>query len=54
MTEFVTLDRVTEAPGGEATDPHTGWVGEYHDRFRLAETKAFDSGVVVNVYERPG
>ena len=25
VTEFVTLDGVMEAPGGEPTHPHTGW-----------------------------
>lgn len=30
VSEFVTLDGVMEAPGGEPTHPHTNWVG---DRF---------------------
>jgi dihydrofolate reductase len=31
VTEFVTLDGVMEAPGGEPTHRHTGWVSDYFD-----------------------
>lgn len=31
VTEFVTLDGVMEAPGGEPSHPHTGWVGDFFD-----------------------
>jgi len=29
VSEYVTLDGVMEAPGGEPTHPHTGWVMDY-------------------------
>ena len=32
VTEFVSLDGVMEAPGGEPGFPHTGWVGRVPDR----------------------
>jgi dihydrofolate reductase len=28
VSEFVTVDGVMEAPGGEPTHPHTGWAGD--------------------------
>jgi dihydrofolate reductase len=31
VTEFLTLDGVMEAPGGEPTHAHTNWVGELFD-----------------------
>jgi dihydrofolate reductase len=34
VTEFITLDGVVEAPGGEPSHPHTGWVGDrFSERF---------------------
>jgi dihydrofolate reductase len=30
VTEFITIDGVVEAPGGEPGHPHTGWVFPYH------------------------
>src|SRR6476661_1725602 len=42
VTEFVTLDGVMEAPGGEAGHPHSGWVGDYigeqQMNYKLRET----------------
>jgi dihydrofolate reductase len=31
VSEYVTLDGVMEAPGGEPGHPHTGWVFDYED-----------------------
>ena len=42
VTEFVTLDGVMEAPGGEPGHPHSGWVFDYmseeQQRYKLQET----------------
>ncbi len=42
VSEFVSLDGVAEAPGGEAGHPHSGWVfdfmGPEQEQFKLAET----------------
>lgn len=47
VSEFVTLDGVMEAPGGEEGHPHTGWVfdfmGSDQERFKLDETLAADA-----------
>ena len=41
VTEFVTLDGVMEAPGGEPGHPHSGWVfefmGDEQEKFKLQE-----------------
>ena len=41
VTEFVTLDGVMEAPGGEQGHPHSGWVGPFMGpqelQFKLGE-----------------
>ena len=42
VSEFITLDGVMEAPGGEPTHPHAGWVFDYigdeQNRYKLQET----------------
>jgi len=42
VTEFITLDGVVEAPGGEPTHPHAGWTMPYGTpelfEFKLQET----------------
>lgn len=46
VTEFVTLDGVMEAPGGEPTHPHSGWALEYYSdeygEYKMQE--ALDAG----------
>ena len=47
VTEFITLDGVVEAPGGEPTHPHTGWTVPYGTpelyAFKLRETLEAES-----------
>jgi dihydrofolate reductase len=47
VTEFMTLDGVVEAPGGEPTHPHSGWTMPYGTPelygFKLQETLDADS-----------
>ena len=42
VSEFVTLDGVMEAPGGEPGHPHSGWVFDFvspeQEQFKLEET----------------
>ena len=52
-TEFVTLDGVMEAPGGETTHPHTGWVMAYmspeQQQYKLRETLDADTLLIGRV-----
>jgi dihydrofolate reductase len=47
VTEFVSLDGVVEAPGGEPTHPQTGWTIPYHGpdnmAYKLAEVHEAES-----------
>jgi dihydrofolate reductase len=42
VTEFLTLDGIMEAPGGEPSHPHSGWVMDYmsdeQQQYKLDET----------------
>jgi dihydrofolate reductase len=53
VTEFVTLDGVTEAPGGEPSHPHSGWVFDYQSPqqgdFKMKETFAAEALVLGRV-----
>ena len=53
VTEFVTLDGVMEAPGGEPGHPHSGWVIPFVDpeymQFKLEETLAAESLLIGRV-----
>jgi dihydrofolate reductase len=47
VSEFVTLDGVMEAPGGEEGHPHTGWVFDFvspeQEQYKLDEVMEADS-----------
>jgi dihydrofolate reductase len=47
VSEFLTLDGVMEAPGGEEGHPHSGWVfdfmGPEQERYKLEETMEAES-----------
>ena len=53
VTQFITLDGVTEAPGGEPTHPHSGWVGDYmgpeEAQFKLEEALEAESHLLGRV-----
>ena len=52
-TTFLTLDGVMEAPGGEQTHPHAGWVGPFFDaevgKYKLQETLDAESLLIGRV-----
>ncbi|MFO0744093.1 MAG: dihydrofolate reductase family protein [Myxococcota bacterium] len=53
VSEFVTLDGVMEAPGGEQGHPHSGWVFDFMGpeqlTWKLAETLAAESLLIGRV-----
>ena len=53
VTEFVSLDGVMEAPGGEEGYAHTGWVFPFHtpetEAFKLEEMRAVDAHLLGRV-----
>lgn len=53
VSEFVTLDGVMEAPGGEPGHPHTGWVfdfiGDEQIQYKLDETLEAESLLIGRV-----
>ena len=53
VSEFITLDGVMEAPGGEPTHPHSGWVfdfmGPQQEQYKLAEVQEADAHLLGRV-----
>ncbi|MEO8605790.1 MAG: dihydrofolate reductase family protein [bacterium] len=53
VSEFVTLDGVMEAPGGEPGHPHTGWVRDFMGaeqlRYKLDEVREAESLLIGRV-----
>ncbi len=53
VSEFVTLDGVMEAPGGEPGHPHSGWVGDFQGpeqiRYKLDEVLEAESLLIGRV-----
>ena len=53
VSEFITLDGVMEAPGGEPTHPHSGWVfdfmGPEQEQYKLAEVQEADAHLLGRV-----
>jgi dihydrofolate reductase len=53
VSEYVTLDGVMEAPGGEPSHPHTGWVFDYHgpelEQYKFDEVLAADTLLIGRV-----
>ena len=53
VTEFVTLDGIMEAPGGEPTHPHSGWVFDYmsdeQQQYKLGEVLEAESHLLGRV-----
>jgi dihydrofolate reductase len=47
VSEFITIDGVVEAPGGEPGHPHSGWVFPYHgpalEEYKLDEVRSAGS-----------